>query len=241
MRNLVAAIRFITILPAGRSGLYEPRGMIPYFPLAGVVVGLMLALADQAFLALWPRPAAAVLDVVFLATVTGALHLDGLGDSADGLLGHRPPDKALAIMKDSRLGAMALVAIVSVLAIKWAGLASLESRRFLLLLLIPAYARGAMLFAIRFLPYGRPQGGTGYDLFHKPLKPMDFSALVGVLLVSLFLGWQALWLNAVFVLTTAAIIAYYRTRVGCITGDMLGAMTEILEAILFLAAAVSLT
>jgi len=114
------------------------------------------------------------------------------------------------------------------------GICALESHRFLLLVLVPAYARGAMLFGIRFLPYGRPEGGTGYDLFGDPLKTRDFWGVIAVVLLSLFLGWPATRLNLVFIVTTAAVIGYYRKRMGCITGDMLGAMTEVLEAVLFL-------
>jgi len=121
MRGFAAAIRFITIIPLGRSGIYDPRGMIPYFPAVGLMVGLLLALVDMAALALWSPAVASVIDVFFLVLITGAFHLDGLGDSADGLLGHRPVEKVLTIMKDSRIGVMGLVAIVSALAIKWGG------------------------------------------------------------------------------------------------------------------------
>ncbi len=79
----VSAIRFITILRIGKSGTFEPRGMVSFFPVVGLLVGILLALFDLAVSKLWAPPVAAILDVVFLAAVTGAFHLDGLGDSAD--------------------------------------------------------------------------------------------------------------------------------------------------------------
>jgi adenosylcobinamide-GDP ribazoletransferase len=232
MTSLIAAIRFLTVLPLGAKGTYAPRDMIAWFPIVGLVVGLLLAVFDTMAGRLWDRSAVAVLDVIFLALLSGALHLDGLGDTADGLYGHKPVEKALAIMKDSRIGAMALVTVAAALALKWGGLAGLTKDRFLQLLLIPAYARGAMLFAIRVLPYGR-EAGTGYDLFSTPLKGRDFGGLLFVAGLSLLLGWRALLLNLFFILLAAAIVIYYRRKIGCVTGDMLGAMAEVTESVLF--------
>jgi len=87
MRHFISAIQFITIIPMGRADAFEPPKMIPYFPVVGLCLGILAALFDQLATALWSRPVASLLDVLFLAVVTGAFHLDGLGDSADGLLG----------------------------------------------------------------------------------------------------------------------------------------------------------
>jgi adenosylcobinamide-GDP ribazoletransferase len=234
MTGLISAIRFLTILPLGKPETFDPKGMAQFFPLVGLIVGALVAAVDMAASALWPKPVASLLDVIFLIVVTGAFHVDGLGDAADGLLGHRPKERALAIMKDSRIGAMGLVAIVCALSIKWAGIATLEAHRHVLLIIIPAYARAGQLFGIRLFAYGRPDGGTGQALFGDTLKPYAFWALLVPAAVSLWLGWIGLWLNVVFVVLTAAILRYYKWRMGCITGDMLGAMTEITESMLFL-------
>ena len=233
MKPLIAAIQFLTVLPLGAKGTYAPRAMIAWFPIVGLLIGILLAVFDAAVSRLWAPSAAAVLDMILLILLTGALHLDGLGDTADGLYGQRPVEKALSIMKDSRIGAMALVTVVATLSIKWSGLAGLQQDRFLLLVLIPAYARGAMLFGIRGLPYGRRAEGTGYDLFATPLTLSDFTGLIAVVALSAMLGWPAIFLNLFFILSVLLIIAYYRRKIGCITGDMLGAMTELIESALF--------
>ena len=208
--------------------------MIPYFPIMGIALGILLALFDHVAVRLWGRPVGSLLDVIFLAVLTGAFHIDGLGDAADGLLGQRPKEKILAIMKDSRLGTMGLIAIVGGLSLKWAGIAGLDANRSLVLVMVPAYARASMLFGIRYLPYGRPEGGTGLDFFKAKINISAFWGLSVPVLLSIVLGWQAIWLNFCFAALTAGLIRYYRRRIGCITGDMLGAMTEITEAILFL-------
>jgi len=238
MKSFIAAVRFITILPIGRAGTYEPRGMIPYFPLVGLLLGGFVSVFDRLILNLWSQPVASLLDVILLVCLTGALHLDGLGDTADGLYGNRPRERALEIMKDSRIGVMGLLAIVCGLAVKWAGITELGAHRHLLLVIIPAYARGGMVFAIRFLDYVRPKDGIGRDLFDEPLKISDFLGILIPVGLSILIGWKAVILNVCFVIATIAIIGFYKKRIGGVTGDMLGATTEILEPFLFLMASV---
>jgi len=234
--NLLAAIQFITILPVGKPR-YKPREMIAYFPLTGLLLGLLLALFDALVSLAWSPAIAAVLDVILLAVLTGALHLDGLGDTADGLLGHHTRDRALEIMKDSRIGAMGLVAVITCLALKWAALSGVTEHRFLFLMLVPAWARGGILFGIKYLPYGRPDGGTGHDLFSEPLAWPDFKWLLPLAILTLVTGRAGIGLLLTFIILTIVLVGYFGKRVGCITGDMMGAMTEVLEAALFLAVA----
>ncbi len=235
MKSLISAIQFITIIPLGKPETFDPRGMISFFPVVGIFIGGLVAAFDYAALQLWTEPVAAVLDVILFILVTGAFHLDGLGDTADGLLGHRTKEKALEIMKDSRIGVMGLVAIITGLSIKWGGIMSLDGQyRYLLLVIIPAYARGSMVFGIKFLNYGRSSDGIGHPLFFNTLKLSAFWGLLIPVGLSFFLGWRGIWLNLIFIIITAFILLYYKRRIGCITGDMLGAMTETTESLLFL-------
>ena len=236
MKSFIAAVRFITVLPIGRPGTYDPRGMIPYFPVVGILLGMIVTAFDWLVMGFWSQSVVSLLDVVLLVCLTGALHIDGLGDTADGLYGNRPRERALEIMKDSRTGVMGLTAIVCGLAVKWAGISGLEENRHLLLLIIPAYARGGMVFVIRFLDYVRPEEGIGKDLFNEPIRLIDFFGLLAPVGFSIIMGWNAVVLNMVFFILTAAIIGFYKKRIGGVTGDMLGATTEMLESLLFLVA-----
>jgi adenosylcobinamide-GDP ribazoletransferase len=236
VKDFRSAIQFLTALPAGKAGEFDAAGMVPWFPAVGLLLGGLLALFDCLAARWWGPATAAVLDVVLLAVMTGAFHLDGLGDTADGLFSHRPKEKMLEIMKDSRIGAMGVVAICAVLAVKWAGLSGLRDHRLLVLILVPAYARCAILLAMRFLEYGRPGGGLGLPFFGRRIGLGRFWGLAATLALSLGLGPQAVRLNLAFFLMAAAAIGYYRRRLGCVTGDMLGALTEVTEAGLFLLA-----
>ncbi len=243
--NIKSAIMFISIIPAGKNVKFSPMGMIRFFPIVGLIIGSLLAGMDHIFSLFWAKPVVAILDVFFLVAITGAFHLDGLGDAADGLFSHRSKQRALEIMKDSRTGMMGLVAVFCVLAIKTAGIYSIKQsctnlQTIILLFIIPAYARGGMLFGIRYLKYGRKNTGTGHDLFEMPLDYKNFRWLGIPLVLSLFLGIKGVLLIAVFCILTFAILLFYKKKIGCITGDMLGAMAEITEAVLFLSAGAAL-
>ncbi len=110
-----------------------------------------------------------------------------------------------------------------------------------MLVIIPAYARGSILFGIRFLKYGRPEGGTGHDLFSNSLKISAFWGLLIPVALSFLSGWRGVLLNLTFIIITAVILLYYKKRIGCITGDMLGAMTEVLESMLFLIVSITIS
>jgi len=233
-----AAVQFLTILPAGRADRFDPRTMSSAFPLVGLLLGLALAGFDALARQLWSVGVASCLDVILLLIMTGALHVDGLGDSADGLFSHRGRERALEIMKDSRIGVMGLVTILAVLGMKWGGMSELEGQRWLAFCLVPAYSRAGMLVGMRVLPYGRPEGGTGLGFCDRELPLRTYWGLPLIAVLSLFLGWQSLVLNALFVLTTAALLWFYARKIGCITGDTLGALNEVLEAVLFLGLAI---
>ncbi len=241
VRDLRSAIMFITILPAGRDAEFSATGMIRCFPVVGMILGGLLAAMDRTASLFWTDPVVALVDVLFLVAVTGAFHLDGLGDAADGIFSHRSRERALEIMKDSRTGMMGLVAIFAMLSLKVAGIYAVKTScppfaSLVILLMVPALSRGGMLFGIRFLSYGRKNTGTGHDLFEKKLPVKDFMFLVPALVLAFFLGVKGLLMVLAFGLTVFLILVFYKIKMGCITGDMLGAMTEVSEAVLFLAA-----
>ncbi len=231
--GFLSALNFLTVLRIGKNAGFDPVRMIPMFPMTGLLIGVLLLCFDSAASLLWDQTAVALLDVLFLAAVTGALHIDGLGDTADGLFSHRPIEKILVIMKDSRIGIMGLMAVFFGMTVKWMGISGIGDHRWLYLILIPAYARGAMIFGIRFLPYGRPGGGTGTAFFDTPLDHRAFAWMLIPVGLSLFLGSAAIWLNLAFAALAGGLLAYYHKRMGFITGDMLGALCEITETMLF--------
>jgi adenosylcobinamide-GDP ribazoletransferase len=238
IKNLLAALQFLTILPLGKPGYFPGRRMVPYFPVAGLILGLLLALIDRALQYIFPLSIVSLMDLVFLAVFTGAIHLDGLADTADGLFSHRSREETLRIMKDSRVGTMGLLALIFVLGTKWAGISSIHEYRALYLILVPAYARGSFTIAIHFLDYVRPEGGTAGKFFASDRSVASLVWLSAPVAFSLWLGVRGMILNGLFIGIVVLVTLYYKKRLGGITGDMLGALGEVTEAGLFLFAGI---
>ena len=212
--------------------------MTPYFPLVGLLLGAIVGGFDLIAVHWWPRPVVGALDVLLLLVLTGALHMDGLGDTADGLYGQRSPEKALAIMKDSRVGAMGAIAMAACLLLKAVATAALPAPRIIFLFVVPALARCTPLVAMWLLPYGRPEGGTGSAFYEVRPRLRDFWGVLLVLLLALFTGMRFGALIIAFVMTLVAVLSYYRRKLGGVTGDMLGALIEVTEVGLLLAATI---
>lgn len=171
LRAAVSAFQFLTRLPLPYSFDYTPvvlRRSTVFYPLVGGTVGLLLAALALPLVALLsPLPAAVCLLILWVG-LTGGLHMDGLMDSADGLLSHRPRERMLEIMKDSRVGAMGAIAGTLVLmgkaSLLYAILALAASGRpevVLWLAILPVWSRWFMTLAIAVWPNARGNEGMG--------------------------------------------------------------------------------
>lgn len=238
--GLQAALTFLTVLPVGKVNDWNGRRMLAWFPVVGLVLGLLLALWDY-LLGLVAGPGLrAVLDTMFLAVLTGGLHLDGLADAADGLFGHRGRERALEIMRDSRIGTWGVVALFAMLGIKTGALYDLHScglspwRLFLTLVFVPFFGRAAQCLTIRLVPYCRGKEGMGHSFFGSgsPWLPAALSPLPFLFLLGSF---PALVCLLVFGCGLAVLLLWYKKILGCVTGDMIGAACECSETVLLAA------
>jgi adenosylcobinamide-GDP ribazoletransferase len=187
---------------------------------------------------LWPPLLAAVLAVVADAAVTGMLHLDGLADSADGLLPPLDRPRRLAVMADPHAGVFGLVVVVLVLALRVGALGALAPDVWLVVGLW-AGSRAVMGVALTVMPYARPEGGLASAFAGSPLAP----PLLGTLAALVLVGWagglpEGLAAAAGLVGGAAAVLELAHRRIGGFTGDVLGAAGVIGETCgLLLAAA----
>ncbi len=244
LSDFKSALQFITILPSGKNSHFSPSGMIRFFPVIGLLIGFLLIVFDLIASIFFYDGVVVLLDLIFLVIITGAFHLDGVGDTADGIFSHRSREKALLIMKDSRTGMMGLVAVVCTLAVKFAGIYSVKAScsdvtTLLFFLIIPAYSRASMIFGIKYLNYGREKG-TGHDFFNRKIVFKDFIWFFIPVIISVFAGYKFIFINISFGLLVFTILCFYKKKMNCITGDMLGAMTEVIEASLFVIAGMTL-
>ncbi len=237
MKGFNNALAFLTILPIKGGTWSKDTNMLQWFPLAGLIIGLLWMGFDALAGLFFPGQVRAVLDMLFLVLITGGLHLDGLADAADGIMAHRGKVRALEIMRDSRLGAWGAIALIAILLINTAAISALltQEHSWRGLLLAPAYGRLAMLFGIKALPYGRPEGGMASSLFEQNTQAPCWAATLALLSLILYPLPIALAMNLLVAITIWGLIHLYRTNVGCITGDMIGAMGEITQTAVLLA------
>ena len=244
LRLVRVAIQFLTRLPMGIIAgfeLHDIERAAKYFPLAGMLVGVIAAAVLLAATAFLPQPVPVVLALVAAIAITGGLHEDGLADSADGLLGGSTPKRRLEIMKDSRIGAFGVLALMSVLALKAAALVAVDPiSAACMLAAAHASARLAPVLAMCALPYVRDAasakvgplttGVTGGEA----LMALAFATIAGLMVVQPVTF--AIGLTAG--LAAAALIALAaRRRIGGYTGDVLGAIEQVSEAAFMIAAA----
>ncbi len=232
-KYFASSIGFLTIFPVKGFYNFNPSKMLPFFPLAGVLIGIVLGISDFFLVRLVPVNIASFLDVSILIFITGALHVDGLADTADGLFSHKDKKSTLEIMKDSRIGTMGVVTIIVVLGIKWLSLCSIGFvDRFWCLVIVPAFSRFGMVVGTQLLPYCRDKG-LGKDFVLKIEKTKIFFSCLVLIPFLLILGNRSIIFILNFVFTLVVVLFYYKKKLNCITGDMLGALNEVLEAMLF--------
>ena len=238
--GLVAAYRFLTCLPVpGPAATPADLGhALPYFPLVGLTLGGILLAADR-LLAPWvARP---LIDFVLLAglvALSGGLHLDGLVDTADGLLGPGPAERRLAAMRESWAGPRGAAAALGQLLLQYAALAALpDLARGPALLLAPTIGRWAIVCGYVAFPYARRTAGLSLALKQGARPSVGLAATAIVLLAVSLLSWPSgLWLLAGASLVAAAAGWLALRRLGGMSGDVYGAMEQVVETLTLIAA-----
>ena len=236
--SLLVAVQFLTRIPVPLAFVTDKRTVgrsLLYYPFVGVMLGLVLAGLN---IALTDTPAILRAALVLAAWVllTGALHLDGLADSADawiGGLGNRK--RTLAIMKDPYCGPAAVVALVVVLLIKFSALHSLDSSNWLALVLVPMLARASIPLLFLTTPYVRA-GGLGSALASELSRVGVVVVLAVTAGVTALTGTMGFWLLFVLAGTFILLRALMMLRIGGTTGDTAGALIETSETALLIVA-----
>jgi adenosylcobinamide-GDP ribazoletransferase len=248
LRLFFVALQFLTRVPVPRWVGWQPdwlHASARHFPAVGLLVGAFAALVLWAAGELFTAAVAVLLSMAATVWLTGAFHEDGLADTCDGLGGAVDRERALLIMKDSRVGTYGAVALLLVLALKAAALHGLATRDLLATLaalpLAHAVSRAATVLLLSWLPYGG-------DIEHAKAKPLAQKVDGGGLLVvgvwvllsgavaALFMPLQTVAVAVGAVLVVALWMArWLRRRLGGFTGDALGATQQFGELAVYLA------
>lgn len=229
------AVQLLTRLPVPSPreiGVSDMAGATPYFPLVGALVGGLLAALGAGLVTLGLPPALSALGLVLGGLLlTGALHEDGLADSADGLLGGRDRERALEIMRDSRVGTFGALALIVAMSGRLAALLSLETADWPAALVVAhVVSRTAALLLLAASGPARPED-PGFAARMIAATDGWHLAMGGALALGLCaaVGAEALVALVVGLVVAAAWGAVARRKIGGVTGDVTGAAAVLAE------------
>ncbi|QHT60784.1 adenosylcobinamide-GDP ribazoletransferase [Paenibacillus lycopersici] len=250
------AFQLLTRIPVPAVIPFTPEMLarsVVYYPVVGVVIGGIVGAAGAGLDGLVPPMPAAVLLLAVWLLLSGGLHMDGLMDTADGVLSHRSRERMLEIMKDSRVGAMGVLAAAVLLLFKFAVLGTWmeEGRSWLAEAPMFALACGLgrlwLVAAMAFWPFARP--GEGMAALFGSVRPRHAAAaalMQALLTVACVLACPAsasvgrllaaiVWTAALAIAVGGVLSVWLRRKLGGLTGDTYGAMVEAIEAALLFA------
>lgn len=242
MKALLVATVFLTRIPLPVAAEAADVGRAArWFPLVGAGLGVVAALAatGMASIPSLPPVLGALLLVGGGAWATGAIHLDGLADTADGFGGGRTRDDVLRIMRDPVIGSFGAIALLLVMGSKVVALATLLERHTAVpvLLVAPTLSRWTIVALNAWLPYARPEGGLGEAITnHRGAATLFWATAVTAVVTVTALRADGLILWACAVVVMAAFGFTARRRIQGVTGDVFGASVEVTEATVLVAA-----
>lgn len=239
MKGFLTALQFLTIIRFWNDAdeAEDRFGVsMAFFPLVGMVIGLFLVAVWWLSSLVFPPAVADVLAVIALVVVTGGLHLDGFADTMDGLAGGEDRERVLAIMKDSRIGSFAVIGLILILLVKVVALTEVHpSVKTNALLIVPVLGRWATVQLAALCPYARSGDGTARAFvgFTGKLEYVVASLITALIVVGLF------FLKGAAILAIAAVVTFgigifFNRRIGGVTGDVMGAACELVEAVTLL-------
>jgi adenosylcobinamide-GDP ribazoletransferase len=224
----LAALGFLSVIPLPRRAhgmptavtlaCFAPAGLL----LAGIVAGLDVALAP-----VLPLAARSAVLLAVLAGLCGAMHLDGLMDSADGLYGATDRARRLEIMRDSCVGGYGVAAALVVVLVQYGALTAIDTRRPLALIGAIGISRAASALALGVARPARADGlGSVFSVDGRRIAGVIALAVAAAVAIVLC-GWRGVAASGVAVAATLAVVAVFHRRVGGMTGDGFGAVVEL--------------
>ena len=238
MTSLRIAFAFLTVLPVGPKRFPDAMGPgASFFPLVGLAIGGLLLGLDQGLRQGLPDVLVAAMVLTAAIVVTRAIHIEGFLDSCDAIFGGYTRQRRLEILRDSHVGAFAVVGGGCLLLLQWSSLTGLpEPARLETLVLFPVISRWGIVLVLSIFPYARDQGMG--SAFHRGLRVwhLAFAGLTAAAAAVLLAGFAGM-----IMLAAGTIVAWclgWRTTrlLGGLTGDGYGATNEIVSvAVLILA------
>ncbi len=239
LKRLLLMIQFLTTFPIRydlRAQAVDYGKGLVYAPLIGLGIGFLL-LAARAILGYRFSPLLTATGmVIFYIIFTGGLHLDGWSDTADGVFSNRPKERMLEIMKDSRVGTYAVLALVSLIILNILLLAEFTERMAPFILMMPVAGRMVLPVAAGIEQYARADGLAKSFVDYCGLPEAIGGTLVYLGISLVFLGWRWLGFAVLPVVFALLVVKWLARKIGGVTGDLLGAVCELTQTFYLLIA-----
>lgn len=232
------ALQFYSRIPVGKIDYSEDNltQSIRYFPLVGIVVGVIGGGAFALSMLVFPQAVSVVIALMAMIAATGALHEDGVSDFFDGFGGGYTRERILDIMKDSRVGAYGVIALIFLFAAKIILLLSIDAGQLpVALVAAQAVSRFTPVIMMRYSTYTRAENSKSAH----SRRPLSQTTLIVAFLLSvlplILLPWTvAAVLLPVYVLLVWGLKRYVERKIGGFTGDILGALQQFSEIAFYL-------
>jgi len=224
--DFLSALSFLTILPVKEREIN--RNTLFYFPIVGLFIGIFLVLVNFFSTKLFPSSITNLFILLFLTLITGGLHLDGFADTFDGFFSSKNCNEILSIMDDPHIGTKGVTAVFFLLFFKFFILEKIKFK-YPLLILMPTISRSAMVLTILLTQPAKNQGLGKVFSEQKNYSAGLFVSLFTLCLVVFFLQLKGIPLIFLVVFLIYLLIKYSNKKIGGITGDILGALNEIVE------------
>ena len=234
MRDFLQALSFLTILPVGKLLPSEEKGLarsMAFFPLVGLVIGLLSASGYYLLTLLFPKSLVLWLTIGLLAYLTRGLHLDGFADTMDGVASGGTKEKILEVMRDSRIGAFGVVGLILLIGAKYYALDQISNPALpYSLILMAVMGRNSMVLVCYRSAYARPNEGLGRP-FTKNLgsREMVLSLVSASGIALLLMGLKGILVFLGICLFSLGYRFFFKKKLGGVTGDILGAANELAE------------
>ncbi len=233
MSLFLLAAQFLTSIPIQIKSIKEGdiAKSIVYFPFVGLVLGGILAGANNLMIVLnFNQFVLSVILAVLLIILTAGLHLDGVADTMDALLSRKPKDKMLEIMHDSHIGAMGVLSLICILLLKISLIYSISAPlKTAALILMCVLSRWCMAFSMFLFPYARREGKAKVFMQGINIKIIVLSVISVLTCAFVVWGFNGIVICALVTLCTYSIAKFINNKIGGMTGDTIGAVSEITE------------
>ncbi|MFH1823738.1 MAG: adenosylcobinamide-GDP ribazoletransferase [Candidatus Firestonebacteria bacterium] len=232
MRNFLIALQFLTRIPVKIQREIKESDLVNsvvFFPLAGLILGLILVGTNFILSLFLPSFASLLLTFAVYLLLTGCMHLDGFADTIDGLYGGKTKEEIFKIMDDSHLGAMGAVWLFIILILKVFLLVNFNiSNLNIAFILMPVLSRTGIILQMFFAPPAKNNGLGSIFCKKVPFKQL-IMAIGFSFLISLLVGLNGIFAFLITTVISILIALYFVKKIGGITGDIFGFTVEIIE------------